>query len=103
MQNIATIETNTLCDGIDLSILFGRKKTSRFTDFINNKSDDLLSRFNTMVTPLLSYKTKKIDSIDKGTVYLEKGIEMNYPAAELRGIIAMRSLRIISAVRGISV
>jgi len=29
--------------------------------------------------------------------------KMNYPAAELRGIIAMRSLQIISAVRGISV
>ena len=28
---------------------------------------------------------------------------MNYPAAELRGIFAMRSLQIISAVHGISV
>ena len=30
-------------------------------------------------------------------------LEMNYPAAELRGIFAMRSLQIISAVHGISV
>lgn len=76
MQNIATIETNALCDGIDLSRLFGQKKSSRFTDFINNKSDDLISRFNTLVNPLLSYKTKKIESIDQGTIYLDKGIEL---------------------------
>jgi uncharacterized protein YqkB len=79
MQNIATIEINTLSDGIDLSSLFGRKKSSRFTDFINNKSDDLFSKFNTLVTPLLSYKIKKIDSINKGTVYLEEGIELKSP------------------------
>jgi hypothetical protein len=76
MQNIATIEIDTLCDGIDLSRPFGRKKSSRFTDFINNKSDDLLSLFNTLVTPLLSYQIKKIDSIDNGAVYLENGIEL---------------------------
>jgi uncharacterized protein YqkB len=79
MQNIATIEINTLCDGIDLSRLFGRKKSSRFTDFINNKSDDLFSKFNTLVTPLLSYQIKEIDSISKGTVYLENGIELKSP------------------------
>jgi hypothetical protein len=79
MQNIATIETSALCDGIDLSRLFGRKKSSRFTDFINNKSDDLLSRFDTLVTPLMSYKKKKIESIDKGTIYLENGIELKSP------------------------
>jgi uncharacterized protein YqkB len=79
MQNIATIEINTLSDGIDLSSLFGRKESSRFTDFINNKSDDLFSKFNTLVTPLLSYKIKKIDSINKGTVYLEEGIELKSP------------------------
>ena len=76
MQNIATIEIDTLCDGIDLSRPFGRKKSSRFTDFINNKSDDLLSMFNTLVTPFLSYQIKKIESIDNGTVYLENGIEL---------------------------
>ena len=32
--------------------------------------------FNTLVTPLISYQIKKIDSIDNGTVYLEKGIEL---------------------------
>lgn len=76
MQNIATIETSALCKGIDLFRLFGRKKSSRFTDFINNKSDDLFNRFDTLVTPLLSFKKKKIESIDKGTIYLENGVEL---------------------------
>jgi len=79
MQNTATIEINTLYEGIDLSRLFGGKKSSRSTNFINNKSDDFLSMFNTLVTPLLSYQIKKIDSIDNGTVYLENGIELKSP------------------------
>ena len=54
---------------------------------------------------LLREKCEGIDLIlgcgDLPPYYLE--YLMNYPAAELRGIIAMRSLQIISAVRGISV
>jgi len=79
MQSTATIGTNSLCDGIDLSPLFGGKKSSRFTDFINNKSDDLFSKCNTLVTPLLSYQITEIDSIDNRTVYLENGIGLKSP------------------------
>ena len=41
------------------------------------------------------------EKIDEAIEFFNK--KMNYPAAELRGIFAMRSLQIISAVHGISV
>ena len=51
MQTIAAIDTNILCDRIDLACLFGGEESSRFTDFINNKSDDLHDILNSLVTP----------------------------------------------------
>ncbi|MBN2569191.1 MAG: hypothetical protein JXB42_07140 [Deltaproteobacteria bacterium] len=76
MQNTTSVETSAFSDGIDLSRLFSRSGTHRFKNFINNKADDLFNSFNAQLTPLLSYRTKGIDSIDKGTVYLEKGIAL---------------------------
>lgn len=76
MQNITSMETSALSDSIDLSHLFGRKKNVRFKNFINNKSDDLFKRFNAHLTPLLSYRTRGIDFIDKGIVSLEKNIAL---------------------------
>ncbi len=76
MQNIERIENTNLCEGIDLSPIFGGKESLRFTDFINNKSDDLLDIFNSIIAPRLYYRNYKIASAGNGRVCLEKGVEL---------------------------
>ncbi|MBN1276244.1 MAG: hypothetical protein JXA35_02045 [Deltaproteobacteria bacterium] len=76
MQNTATEKNNILCDSVDLSLIFGGKESSRFTNFINNKSDDLFSIFNSMIAPRLSYRTNRITSTAYGTVCFNGCVEL---------------------------